>query len=107
MIQLTDFINDFSIWFPRMQQLLPWNIPAILPTAVLEKIDECDSQYAIKKGIAIHATAIVEEGVVIKPPAFIGEQCFIGAHAYLRGGVFLCKQVSIGTGCEIKSSIIF
>ena len=58
-------------------------------------------------GIAIHATATVESGAVLKAPIVIGADCFIGAHAYLRGGVFLGNSVKIGTGCEIKTSIIF
>jgi bifunctional N-acetylglucosamine-1-phosphate-uridyltransferase/glucosamine-1-phosphate-acetyltransferase GlmU-like protein len=57
--------------------------------------------------VAIHKTAIVEQGVILKGPVIISADCFIGAHAYLRGGVFLSDHVSIGPGCEIKSSFIF
>ncbi|WP_370455742.1 hypothetical protein [Imperialibacter sp. EC-SDR9] len=31
----------------------------------------------------------------------------MGAHAYLRGGVVLGQGVTIGPGCEVKSSIVF
>jgi NDP-sugar pyrophosphorylase family protein len=57
--------------------------------------------------VEIHPTAIIEEGVIMKGPIFIGPNCFVGAHAYLRGGVYLMGNNSIGPGCEIKSSIIF
>jgi UDP-N-acetylglucosamine diphosphorylase / glucose-1-phosphate thymidylyltransferase / UDP-N-acetylgalactosamine diphosphorylase / glucosamine-1-phosphate N-acetyltransferase / galactosamine-1-phosphate N-acetyltransferase len=43
----------------------------------------------------------------MKGPIIIGPGCFIGAHAYLRGGVFLDEGVVIGPGCEVKSSFIF
>src|SRR5690606_219070 len=32
---------------------------------------------------------------------------FVGASAYLRGGVYLAPGVSVGPGCEVKSSVIF
>ncbi len=62
--------------------------------------------YAVHNGVAIHREARIEEHVIIKGPAIIGPGCFIGAHAYLRGGVFLDQKVSVGPGCEIKTSII-
>ena len=43
----------------------------------------------------------------MKGPIIIGPGCFIGAHAYLRGGVYLDEKVVIGPGCEIKSSFLF
>jgi UDP-N-acetylglucosamine diphosphorylase / glucose-1-phosphate thymidylyltransferase / UDP-N-acetylgalactosamine diphosphorylase / glucosamine-1-phosphate N-acetyltransferase / galactosamine-1-phosphate N-acetyltransferase len=49
----------------------------------------------------------VEIGAVLKAPIIIGKNCFVGANAYLRGGVFLDDGVKIGPSCEIKSSIIF
>lgn len=70
----------------------PWNI----------RISEI-----IRDEIVIHPTAVVEEGVIMKGPVYIGPDCFIGAHAYLRGGVYLLGNNSIGPGCEVKSSIIF
>ncbi|MBA4055555.1 MAG: LpxA family transferase, partial [Marivirga sp.] len=41
-----------------------------------------------------------------KGTIIISEGCFIGAHAYIRGGVFLGNQSVIGPGCEVKSSLI-
>ena len=56
---------------------------------------------------AIHKTAVVEANVILKPPVIIGPKCFIGANAYIRGGVWMMGHVTVGTGCEIKSSLIF
>jgi UDP-N-acetylglucosamine diphosphorylase / glucose-1-phosphate thymidylyltransferase / UDP-N-acetylgalactosamine diphosphorylase / glucosamine-1-phosphate N-acetyltransferase / galactosamine-1-phosphate N-acetyltransferase len=57
--------------------------------------------------MAIHKTAVIESNVILKAPVIIGPKCFIGANAYVRGGVWLIDHVTVGTGCEIKSSIIF
>lgn len=62
--------------------------------------------YIIKDDIAIHENAITEQHAVLKGLLIVGKGCFIGAHAYLRGGVFLDRHVKIGPGCEIKTSII-
>jgi NDP-sugar pyrophosphorylase family protein len=45
--------------------------------------------------------------VVLKGPVVVGAGCFLAAHAYLRGGVFVDEGVTIGPGCEVKSSFLF
>jgi bifunctional N-acetylglucosamine-1-phosphate-uridyltransferase/glucosamine-1-phosphate-acetyltransferase GlmU-like protein len=57
-------------------------------------------------GIAVHETATVEQGAVLKAPCIIGPDCFIAAYAYLRGGVWLDRGVITGPSVEIKSSLI-
>jgi NDP-sugar pyrophosphorylase family protein len=57
--------------------------------------------------IAVHPTATVEAGAVVKGPAVIGAECFIAHGAYLRGGVWLDERCSIGPGSELKSSFMF
>ncbi|HEX8059928.1 MAG TPA: DapH/DapD/GlmU-related protein [Cyclobacteriaceae bacterium] len=57
--------------------------------------------------IFIHPASKVEEGAILKGPVYIGPDCFVGAHAYLRGGVYLVGNNSIGPGCELKSVILF
>jgi len=69
-------------------------------------LTQLGSEYVINNGVAIHSSATVEQGVILKAPIVISANCFIGAHAYLRGGVFLAESVSIGPGCEIKTSVI-
>ncbi len=87
--------------------MLPWNVTQKLPVIIGEFIARLDDEYTIIDGIAVHKNAIIEQGAILKPPVFIGANCFVGANAYLRGGVFLSNAVKIGTGCEIKASIIF
>ena len=105
MIVIENYINSFSKYF--LQDKQPWELTNQLPKIVLSLIEKLDNGFEINNNIAIHKTAAVEAGVIIKPPAIIGKNCFVGANAYLRSGIFLGDAVKIGTGCEIKCSIIF
>ncbi|MCC9072144.1 LpxA family transferase [Flavobacterium sp. F-65] len=106
MITINDFIQDFSLLFPNLTNLEPWNITDNLKEIIEKTIPNLDDTYTINNNIAIHKTATIEDGVTIKAPAIIGENCYIGAHAYFREGVYLGNAVKIGPGCEIKNSII-
>jgi NDP-sugar pyrophosphorylase family protein len=106
MIRISDFIEEFTSVFHQHSDMQPWELTTSLPEILRSRITSLGGEYNINDGIAIHKTAIVEEGVILKAPIMIGADCFIGAHAYLRGGVYLGASVSIGPGCEIKSSII-
>jgi NDP-sugar pyrophosphorylase family protein len=57
--------------------------------------------------VAIHRTATIESGAVVKGPAIIGARCFVAAGAYLRGGVWLDERCVVGPGAEVKSSFAF
>ncbi len=105
MIPIDAFISRFSSLMLQ-QDKQPWQIIRDLPAAIHLLLATCGNDYAVTNGIAIHTTATVEEGAVLKAPAIIGKNSFIAAHAYLRGGVLIDDNVTIGTGCEIKSSII-
>ena len=107
MIFIDDFIEQFSSYFLGLVNFYPWEIPREMPAILTGHILQLDDNYEVKNGVAIHKSAIVENGVILKGPVIIGENCFIGANAYLRGGVFLGNNSNVGTGCEIKSSLIF
>ena len=106
MISIEAYIELFAVPFPGLQKAFPWNIPSRVERILVEKIKTLSSEYSVNNGIAIHKTARIEEHVTLKGPMIISEGCFIGAHAYLRGGVFLGDQSVIGPGCEVKSSMI-
>lgn len=105
MILIEAFISRFSTLLLQ-QDKQPWQIIRDLPAAIHHLLAKCGNDYIISNGIAIHTTATVEEGAVLKAPVIVGKNSFIAAHAYIRGGVFIDENVTIGTGCEIKSSII-
>jgi NDP-sugar pyrophosphorylase family protein len=66
-----------------------------------------DSSYERVDEWAVHRTARIEAGAVIKGPAIIGPNCFIAAGAYLRGGVYLEQDCIIGPSSELKTSVMF
>lgn len=104
MISIQDYIGSFKERYPAAPQL--FTLLHHFQAFVLAEIELLNEEYAIRDHIAIHHTAVVEQNVTIKAPAIIGPHCFIGANAYLRDGVILEDHVRIGTGCEIKSSLI-
>jgi UDP-N-acetylglucosamine diphosphorylase / glucose-1-phosphate thymidylyltransferase / UDP-N-acetylgalactosamine diphosphorylase / glucosamine-1-phosphate N-acetyltransferase / galactosamine-1-phosphate N-acetyltransferase len=105
MICIDDYINSFSTYF-QQEDKEPWEIINTLPDIINHLITQLSNDFIVANGSAIHKTATVEAGAVLKPPVIAGTNCFIGANAYLRGSVFLGVGVKIGPGCEIKSSII-
>ena len=107
MIHLDHFIKNFSSLFKLPDGEKPWTCPATLPNLLTEIIHQLSDEFIIENNIAIHRTAIIEEGAILKPPVLISKNCFVGAHAYFRGGVFLGEGSTIGPSCEIKSSLIF
>jgi bifunctional N-acetylglucosamine-1-phosphate-uridyltransferase/glucosamine-1-phosphate-acetyltransferase GlmU-like protein len=104
MIRFSDYIDSVT---PFRWTEQPWNIVSRSQELIQREIQNLGKDFQINGSVAIHKTAIVEQGVILKGPVIISSDCFIGAHAYLRGGVFLSDHVSIGPGCEIKSSFIF
>jgi NDP-sugar pyrophosphorylase family protein len=105
-IHYSTYLKNFSVLFPEMAHELPWVIVTSIQAIVSKKIKTLNSEYKIKNDIAIHKNAMVEEHVILKGPAIISAGCFIGAHAYLRAGVFAGEKGVIGPGCEVKSSLI-
>ena len=106
MLQYSTYLKNFLTNFPELEKDLPWNIVASVQNTILQKIKSLSSEFKIKQDIAIHKKAQIEENVTLKGPIIISNGCFIGAHAYMRGGVYLGEKSIIGPGCEVKSSLI-
>ncbi len=103
MISVEDYISDFYHDFPEKEA---WEITSHLSEIIIDKIKNLEEDYLVDNNIAIHKTAKIEMGVSIKSPAIIGKNCFVGNHSLLRGGVYLSENVTVGSGCEIKTSIL-
>jgi UDP-N-acetylglucosamine diphosphorylase / glucose-1-phosphate thymidylyltransferase / UDP-N-acetylgalactosamine diphosphorylase / glucosamine-1-phosphate N-acetyltransferase / galactosamine-1-phosphate N-acetyltransferase len=106
MISINDYTTSFQRVFPTHVLKSPWSITQKIEEIILEKLKTCGDEFILNGNIAIHKSAKIEEGVILKGPLIISENCFIAAHAYLRAGVFLDRNVIIGPGCEVKSTII-
>ena len=61
----------------------------------------------ISNQVFIGAGTIVEQGAVLKGPAWIGENCHIRSGCYVRENVIVGDGVVLGNSCEFKNSIIF
>jgi UDP-N-acetylglucosamine diphosphorylase / glucose-1-phosphate thymidylyltransferase / UDP-N-acetylgalactosamine diphosphorylase / glucosamine-1-phosphate N-acetyltransferase / galactosamine-1-phosphate N-acetyltransferase len=106
MIVLFEFIEGFDKKFELLKNHSPWLITSHIKEIISELILTTPAEYKIENNVAVHKRAIIEKGAVIKGPAWISEGCYIAAGAYIREGAYLAGEVSIGPGCEIKSSIL-
>ena len=106
MLVLPTYLKDFGVYFPLQERWAPWKFLAQMQECIIAMLANLETGYQVNGNVAIHHTALIEEGVVLKGPLIISPGCFVGAHAYFRNGVFIGKGVSIGPGCEVKSSIL-
>jgi NDP-sugar pyrophosphorylase family protein len=86
----------------------PWRLTqdaAAIVEALLKTLDR--KAYRIDGDVAVHETARLEAGAIVKRPAVIGPSCFVAASAYLRGGVYLEEDCIVGPAAELKSSFLF
>ncbi len=96
-IPLTEYIKRVRVAFPPLARYdWPWQATTGAAALVEEWLRTLGDDYRIQNGVAIHRAATVEEGVVLKGPVVVSAGCFLAAHAYLRGGVFLDEGVTVG-----------
>ncbi len=107
MIVIEHYIEKIKARWPQIGNSQPWEIINNLESLLLQTLKSLDANYKIENNIAIHNTAIIEQGVTLKGTIIISENCFIAANAYLRGPLFLSNAVKVGPGSEIKHSLIF
>jgi NDP-sugar pyrophosphorylase family protein len=105
----SQFIQSFEKSLPQseLSSFMPWQLTGKSLEIISSIILSLGNEYKVENGIAIHVSARIEPHVIMKAPVIIGPDCFIASHAYLRGGVYLFGNNSIGPGCEVKSSFIF
>ncbi|MEX2232369.1 MAG: DapH/DapD/GlmU-related protein [Cyclobacteriaceae bacterium] len=107
MILLDSFIERFKILFDGMTGQQPWELTQNIGKILLDNMSNLGKDYKIFNQVAIHKSVSIDSNAILKGPAIISANCFVGAHAYIRGGVFLDENVTVGPGCEVKSSFIF
>ena len=61
----------------------------------------------ISNSVFVGAGTIIEDGAVLKGPAWIGENCQIRSGCYVRENVIAGDGVVMGNSCEFKNSILF
>jgi len=107
MIETTDFVASWNAFSFARHGLKPWEITFRADELIHEALRELDDTYRIEGDKAVHESATVEPGAVIKGPVILGPNSFVAANAYLRGGVFLDSACIVGPGCELKSTFLF
>lgn len=101
---LKTFITQPTV-FP-LESGCPWAIVENLSKTISGLIATLGDDYEVKKGVAVHKTAIIGHNVTIKAPAVISANCFVGSNSYLRGGVFMAPGATVGISCEVKTSVL-
>lgn len=101
-------IGAFIAKWPKLgvAHATPWQVTLTCESNVLSLIAQLERGYRREGDCAIHETAIVEPGAVLKGPIIIGPQAFVAAGAYLRGGVYIASNCIVGPGCDVKSSFM-
>jgi NDP-sugar pyrophosphorylase family protein len=61
----------------------------------------------ISNQVFIGAGTIVEQGAVLKGPAWIGQNCHVRSGCYVRENVIAGDGVVMGNSCEFKNCIVF
>src|SRR5881396_3248593 len=61
----------------------------------------------ISNQVFVGAGTIVEQGAVLKGPAWIGQNCHIRSGCYVRENVIVGDAVVMGNSCEFKNCILF
>jgi NDP-sugar pyrophosphorylase family protein len=109
LIRLTDYIAHFAQSpLAPWADLAPWALVTQAPAVVRQLLAELPAdEYRVQDEIAIHRTAIVEEGALLKGPLIIGAHCFIASGSLLRGGCWLDAHCIIGPGAELKTAFVF
>ncbi|MDC6390523.1 DapH/DapD/GlmU-related protein [Maribacter sp. PR1] len=107
-MDLSDFIKDVYHDLPMLpKESPPWKIISNLEIMLEDLFPTLESKnYMVSDCVAVHETALVENGVTLKPNTIIGPRCTIKSGSYFRNGVYLVSDVVIGANCEIKQSII-
>lgn len=104
----TLIIDDYIASWPLLGSgsTAPWAVTQDCESRILALLETLGSGYRREGNIAVHETAIIEQGAVLKGAIIIGEGCFVAAGAYLRGGVYLGRNCIVGPSCELKSTFM-
>lgn len=109
MIRLTDYIAHFAQSpLAPWADLAPWALVIQAPVIVRQLLTLLPADdYDIHDDIAIHRSATVESGAVLKGPLIIGAHCFIASGSLLRGGCWVDERCIIGPGAKLKTTLMF
>jgi bifunctional N-acetylglucosamine-1-phosphate-uridyltransferase/glucosamine-1-phosphate-acetyltransferase GlmU-like protein len=108
-VSIANYVAAFAASpLARFAGLAPWTLAAQSQAVVRELLAGLPAgEYVVANEIAVHRTATVEPGAVLKGPLILGPGCLVAAGAYLRGGNWVAAGCTFGPGAELKSSFVF
>ena len=84
-----------------------WDVVAGLADTVARLGDRLFAGFGVGGVRAVHRTARVEDGAVLKGPVIVGPGCLIAGGSLLRGGCWLDRGCVVGPGAELKTTLLF
>jgi bifunctional N-acetylglucosamine-1-phosphate-uridyltransferase/glucosamine-1-phosphate-acetyltransferase GlmU-like protein len=108
-LRLGQFIGSISSSPLRpWLSLLPWELTSQSEAVVRVLLHALPAhEYLIADEVAVHVSATVEPGAILKGPLIIGPHCFGASSAYFRGGNWIADRCTFGPGTELKSAFLF
>jgi NDP-sugar pyrophosphorylase family protein len=108
-VLLSHFIGAFETSpLARWRSSAPWELTNQSEAVVRHLFGElAAAEFNVSNEVAVHRTASVEPGAVLKGPLILGPHCFVATGAYLRGGNWVAEHCTFGPGAELKSSFVF
>jgi NDP-sugar pyrophosphorylase family protein len=96
------FENQKYVW-DALRQIASYLQFRLIPAVVGELI----GKPFISNIVFVGRGTIVEQGAVLKGPAWIGENCHIRSGCYVRENVVVGDGAVMGNSCEFKNCILF
>jgi UDP-N-acetylglucosamine diphosphorylase / glucose-1-phosphate thymidylyltransferase / UDP-N-acetylgalactosamine diphosphorylase / glucosamine-1-phosphate N-acetyltransferase / galactosamine-1-phosphate N-acetyltransferase len=108
-IRMGDYVSAlFGSPIRPYAELEPWLLTQQAESIVRRLLNDLLSEdFDIRDEIAVHRTARIEKGAVLKGPLILGAETFVASSAYLRGGNWVSERCTFGPGAELKSSFVF
>jgi bifunctional N-acetylglucosamine-1-phosphate-uridyltransferase/glucosamine-1-phosphate-acetyltransferase GlmU-like protein len=106
--RVSDYVNSIGASpLAALAAESPWALTTALPELLAGWMEAPPPDYSVLDGVAVHRTARIEPGAVVKGPVVLSAGAFVAAHAYLRGGVFLGEGCVAGPSVELKTCAMF
>ena len=108
-VDISRFVTSFpGVALMRWSSLAPWELTAQSSNIVRAMLADLPlAEFVVTQEVAVHRTATVEAGAVLKGPLILGAGCFVASGTYLRGGNWVAENCIFGPGAELKSSFVF
>lgn len=108
MTRVRDFVGEIAnTALAQLANFTPWHLTTNAPDIIRQLTITCGADYELRDEVAIHRSAVVEIGALIKGATLIGPGCFVASSALVRGGCWLERDCILGPAVELKSSFMF